>query len=364
VCTPDITGLPAGIYTVEFGVTAGAALDDETVERFDFPEGRYAARVTAEGQVMDISEIERLDAVAGGVVPETASWLDRVYGGRLRLVAYQLDPAQPQPGDKLTLTLYWQPVGDVSQPFVKASKYIPPGQSQSPREIAQPVRLIVQLSDSRSISLGRDDSEPPINEWPHGQVSTTQHHFALPSELDVPLAGRVEVTLLNELEVPVPITTITGESQDTEMARFTIAPETWPGLPESQAVGAMWQNEIRLLGYSGSPAQVQPGETLPVSLFWETQQPVVETYVVFVHLVDEAGQIKAQNDSLPRAGAYPIPWWQPGQVVEDVHPLVLPEALSAGVYQLIVGLYRPEDGARLQLSDGRDSFVVGTIQVQ
>jgi hypothetical protein len=74
------------------------------------------------------------------------------------------------------------------------------------------------------------------------------------------------------------------------------------------------------------------------------------------------GQIVTQNDDLPRAGAYPIPWWQPGVVVEDVHPLALPPDLPEGVYQLVVGLYRPEDGVRLMLSEGGDSFKVGTIE--
>jgi hypothetical protein len=100
-----------------------------------------------------------------------------------------------------------------------------------------------------------------------------------------------------------------------------------------------------------------------LSLFWQAGQPMAENYVVFAHLLDETGQIRAQNDDLPRAGAYPTPWWQPGVIVEDVHPVVLPPELPSGVYQLIVGLYRPDDGVRLPLREAGDSYTVGTIEV-
>ena len=99
-----------------------------------------------------------------------------------------------------------------------------------------------------------------------------------------------------------------------------------------------------------------------MNLFWETQQPVAENYVVFVHLVDETGQLRAQNDDLPRVGAYPTDWWQPGQVIEDRHLLALPEDLNPGVYQLVVGLYRQGDGTRLALAGQGDSLAVGKIE--
>jgi hypothetical protein len=135
-------------------------------------------------------------------------------------------------------------------------------------------------------------------------------------------------------------------------------------LAQATLIEAHWQNGIILRGYSISPTELQPGETINVSLFWETKQPITEDYVVFAHLLDEKGQIKAQSDSAPRAGAYPTTWWQPRQIIEDVHQIVLPEDLSGGVYQLVVGLYRSEDGTRLSLTDGNDSLWAGKIEIQ
>jgi hypothetical protein len=282
-------------------------------------------------------------------VPVTAQRLDRIYEGRIRLAAYQLEPETSKPGERVKLMLYWQQV----------------------KEMLEIVTLTVQLADSRSISLGRSDTilyvpaeEGMETQWLPGQVVTTRHEFELSSELAGPLAGRVEVSLMNEAEVFLRPTTLTGEGLENVIAHFTIASDAWPALAQVTRVEARWQNGIILRGYSISPAEFQPGETINVSLFWETKQPIDENYMVFVHLLDEMGQIKAQSDSLPRAGAYPTGWWQPGMVVEDAHSLVLPKDLSDSVYQLVVGLYRGEDGVRLPLANGSDSLRVGLVEVR
>ncbi|MCQ3974958.1 MAG: hypothetical protein DPW09_16080, partial [Anaerolineae bacterium] len=126
---------------------------------------------------------------------------------------------------------------------------------------------------------------------------------------------------------------------------------------------AVWQNGLALQGYSLSSPPARPGETLLVNLFWTTNQAVSENYIVFAHLLDEQGQIVAQNDALPRAGAYPVPWWQPGESIEDSHALVLPPDLPTGLYQLVVGLYQPDSGLRLPLSDASDSYRVGQLEI-
>jgi hypothetical protein len=232
--------------------------------------------------------------------------------------------------------------------------------------------LVVQLADSRRISLGRVGSmlfstQEEIDEnWLPGVVTSTSHTFELSPDLESPLAAQIEVNLQNEAEVVLPATDLNGDPLEATIARFTIAPPLWPALVEAIPLDAKWQNGIALRGYKLFPEPGRPGETLEVSLYWEAGQAVTGNYVVFVHLLDEKGQIKIQDDSLPRAGAYPVPWWQPGSIVEDVHPLALPDDLPGGVYQLEVGLYQSEDGLRLKLADTNqgDNFPLGMIQIE
>jgi hypothetical protein len=345
LCAPDVDSLPAGIYTVEFGLAA----DGAAVTPFLFPEGWQVAQITAAGEVKDTSDLTRLEAIAAGVVPPEAVRLDRIYDRRLRLVAYRLDPARPHPGQSVELSLYWQAVN----------------------ELLEPLHLTVQLADSRLLPLGRSDSllAPPTHgaagrRWLPGEINVTHHQFELASNLDPPLAGRLEVTLRDEAEIALPPTDAGKNKLEPVVDYFTVAPPAWPVLDKVAAIETGWHNTITMRGVNLPRRPVQPGESIPVTLFWQTDRPLPEDYVVFVHMLDQAGQIKAQNDSLPRAGAYPTPWWLPGVLIEDTHLLDLSPDLPAGNYQLVVGLYTAADGARLLLADGRDSLVIGQIKIQ
>jgi hypothetical protein len=366
ICKINVTTSLPNFYTVEFGLAKNNILNQNEVETFPLPEGQYAVRITGDGQIMDTSELERLNAIAQQSTPHNAHHLNRIYDQHLRLVAYQLEPSQLQPDDRLQLILYWQPVRYLAEPIVKARNAGAWGTEyyELVQETEKTLQLVVQLSDSRSIELGRDDITPPVGEWLLGEVYTTRHIFELPAELDVPLGARIEVTLFNELDVAMPITTIAGETLEPEIVRFTISDVTSPNLPLVQEHKAAWQNGISLYGYALVPPPIQPGNTLPVTLVWETERPIPEDYMVFAHLLDESGEIVAQNDSLPRAGAYPTSWWQPGLLVEDIHPVNLPSDLTPGAYQLLIGLYHPENWKRLPLINGDDSTVIGTIEVQ
>lgn len=328
LCALPTDELEPGLYTVRFGL---ASEGSETVTPFPFAQGRHATRLDANGQVGDSSERERLEAALTARLPAAAHRVDRLYGERLRLTAYQLEPSIPQPGDWLTATLYWQAVA----------------------EIPAPLRLTVQLADSRSLSLGRRDKTFHAETLLPGQVITTAHQFQLPAELDGPLAARLEVRLVDPAsETPLPAVTFGGDPAGERVGRFTIAPPTWPD--PAGPVRAAWQGGIRLVDYT---LDVE-GEQWQVRLFWQAERPITDSYIVFVHALDGTDQIVAQNDSLPRAGAYPTEWWLPGQTVEDSHPLPRPEEAT----RLAIGLYRPEDGARLPLLSGEDSHYIDIPQ--
>ena len=130
---------------------------------------------------------------------------------------------------------------------------------------------------------------------------------------------------------------------------------------EEIAIDATFDDAI-LLRRAGTLATVQPGSVLPITLQWETRQPVTEDYHVFVHLLDAEGNLAAQSDSQPALWARPTSSWTPGEPIEDRHALLLPADLPPGDYTLIAGLYLPESGERLQTSSGETSVVLGSVQ--
>lgn len=95
------------------------------------------------------------------------------------------------------------------------------------------------------------------------------------------------------------------------------------------------------LALAAATTSVQDGDLI-LSLNWRAQQSPPDV-TVFVHLVDEAGNLLAQADGDPLAGSYPFAQWQPGQLVVDIRYLPsLPEARTVRL-----GLYRRSDGQRL-----------------
>jgi hypothetical protein len=118
---------------------------------------------------------------------------------------------------------------------------------------------------------------------------------------------------------------------------------------------ADFNRQIRLTGYH-LPAQAAPGQNLPLTLFWEAQAPLDQDLTVFAQLVDAGNNIIAQNDSPPQRGFYRTTAWQPGERIIDPHTLALGSDTPLGPYRLLVGLYNPQSGARLQILDANGQF--------
>ncbi len=75
------------------------------------------------------------------------------------------------------------------------------------------------------------------------------------------------------------------------------------------------------------------------------------SYHVFVHLIDDAGNILAQSDAIPANWTRPTTGWLPGEYVIDTHTLSLPAELPTCSLSLRIGLYDPATGARLRIND-------------
>jgi hypothetical protein len=108
---------------------------------------------------------------------------------------------------------------------------------------------------------------------------------------------------------------------------------------------------IRLLGYEAVDAALAPGSAFDVKLYWKAEGSPTEHYVVFVHLLNAEGNLIASHDGPPFDGRYPTQAWLPGDVVPDVHPLVLDADVPPGAYKLQVGMYHWPSLERLPVWD-------------
>lgn len=129
-----------------------------------------------------------------------------------------------------------------------------------------------------------------------------------------------------------------------------------------------FNRQIRLTGYHVSqPAG--PGGTLNVMLRWRADAPIDNDFTVFVQLVDADNAILAQGDGKPQGGFYPTPFWQPGERITDAYTISLPAEIPPGRYDILLGFYEADSGARLQILDEAgqfkaDHFAISGVEVK
>jgi len=110
--------------------------------------------------------------------------------------------------------------------------------------------------------------------------------------------------------------------------------------PARRPVSAHLGDSITLEAYTVSTEEVQAGEILTTTLFWRCKGEVGEEYHVFVHLVDDSGQMVGQDDGLPLLGAYSTSEWAQDLLLPDPHAFAIDPDAAPEEYQLVAGMYR------------------------
>jgi len=105
--------------------------------------------------------------------------------------------------------------------------------------------------------------------------------------------------------------------------------------PASHPLSVKFAQGIALDGYDVS----QSGGVLTVTPHWTASATPPRPYTAFVHVLDAAGHLIAQDDAPPLAGRFPTTYWQTGDVIPDSHAIMLPANLVPGTYHLEFGLY-------------------------
>ncbi len=116
-------------------------------------------------------------------------------------------------------------------------------------------------------------------------------------------------------------------------------------------------NQIMLQDARLSRRIYRPGDSIAVTLRWQSLQAVQKSYKVFVHvLTQDFSSLLAQQDIEPLNGLRPTSTWTVGEIINDPHQVLIPQNAAAGVYQIRVGLYDPE--GRLPVVDAGQTQVV------
>lgn len=222
-----------------------------------------------------------------------------------------------QPGSPVTLDLYW--LADGGLPDL-----------QTP--------ISVTLADKEAVDVLWQGPLSSDARWKAGEVLCRRLRFRLPD--DAP-AGEYELAVkADDARQKI------GDLTLSESIRLYEPPAI--ALPLHVTLGG----EIELLGLAETPVWDENG-ALSLSLVWKALEPPQDSYTVFIHLVDEQGQIVAQSDAIP-AGDYRTSDWLPDEIVIDRHNISVSDAehLPPGQYRLYAGLYNANvGGERLPATD-------------
>lgn len=127
------------------------------------------------------------------------------------------------------------------------------------------------------------------------------------------------------------------------LAEYAVQPVPSPDV----SADVTFSEELRFLGYDPATACAVTSRPCTLTTYWQVLEPPQGPRRIFAHVVNESGEIVAQDD---RLGA-PAEHWREGDLVVQV--LNLPNVNG----EIRLGVYDPQTGERLRTGDGHD-FVV------
>ncbi len=232
------------------------------------------------------------------------------FEGRIRLVGYQIDRWVVSPGETVRLTLWWRPLIELRE---DAHAYVHGIPADQPFSFAQ-------VFQSDHVHPG----DLPTRRWDPEKHYRDDHVLRIPHDL-LPGPYRIRVGLYGG---PNNRRWRAGNGKDdgVDLPRVLIVRRTVQVLPSPVSFGEM----LQLNGVEG-PVEVRAGERVELWLNWRAFRPPDRNYTLFVHLVDEKGQLAAQQDRLQLTSMWPVG--------EDVPLRVEFPSLPPGRYRIRLGWY-------------------------
>ncbi len=114
---------------------------------------------------------------------------------------------------------------------------------------------------------------------------------------------------------------------------------------------------------------IEPTQPTGEQVIWAYWRPLEQTNTllkVFVHLAgpvnpETGSPLWSQSDQEPQNARTRTTNWQPGTLYRDIHMLPNVATLPPDEYTVIIGLYNPATGERLQTESGDNAYTLGTL---
>ncbi len=324
---PIEAGTPPGEYWVEIGLYR---LEDLA---------RLSVFVDGEQERGASFRLGPVHVAAPAIPPDVADLgiphpLEAYLGDVAQIWGYDLVSDHAFSGDTLGLTLFWQCAKPMNVRYDLGLSLVRNG------VIAQTWRL------------SPAGSQHPTNAWVEGEI--LRYPYELPLDADLTSGDYSLVLNLYPTNSDEPLS-----DRDVNLATVFIEHrERLFSAPSIQYPSqATLGDEIGFLGYDLASTSAAPNGVLQFTLYWRTLRRPDVSYTVFTHLLDEAGVVRGQRDSIPLNGQRPTDGWMDGEVLIDRYELPIAANVPLGPYRIEIGMYNAATGERLSVRDASGASV-------
>ncbi len=305
----------------------------------NWPSGEYNLQVDNEIDPSVVLYIDNFDTRRDGwsfTPPELTNLTQANFANKIKLLGYDLPLRRVKPGDAIPLVLYWQALTQMREDYT----------------------LFVQLVDANFERRGGYDRFPRETYntylWVPGEV--VDDGFAVPVDADAP-SGVYQIRLgfYEQQADEIKTLSLVENGQQLAETSVTLGPIKVGGPPASltsdipameNLIDATFGEDINLQSYD---LRLE-NDSLNLKLIWTSLGQPTADYTVFLHLRDQPGQTVAQVDRPPASGQYPTSLWDVDEKIADEFFLDV-TTVSPGTYDLVLGLYDPKTGVRLNVPD-------------
>ena len=120
-------------------------------------------------------------------------------------------------------------------------------------------------------------------------------------------------------------------------------------LPPTTPVAYRFGDQLELIGYRLPTTTSRLGGQLPLVLVWRGLPTLGRNYTFFAQLLDANQRKSGQLDTALSCNAGPTSEWAVGETMPGYYQIPIFPTESAGVYQLVIGLYDSQSVERLPL---------------
>jgi 4-amino-4-deoxy-L-arabinose transferase-like glycosyltransferase len=267
------------------------------------------------------------------------------FGEGMELVGYRVDYAAREPGDIMSVSLFWRCLAEIPVDYT----------------------VSVQALDPSFRFYGGTENYPgrgsyPTSLWRPGEIIEDRHSFTVGQDLNVPTFVQLKVDVYRlETGEFLPVTPASQIGGTAAVFGRTPVRAASRDVWRPSEVTATFGGSIEL-AQAGFGEPAIPGSAVEITLTWRCLAPMGQNYTVFLHLLDADGVALAQSDGPPLAGRYPTNLWSAGEQIVDRRAITLPDGVTPGEYRVALGWYLLETLDRLP-AVGASGLVLDANQV-